>query len=102
MNSGPLSQVSPERRAAFRAFVRIHHPDVGGDPETFRAGLAAFADVVAPSGGMPLGRAGPAPDDPRLDAPITAVRDGAVHRIGRAGRRLIRRCDPRPGAARVV
>lgn len=24
----------------YRAFVRSHHPDVGGDPETFTAGLA--------------------------------------------------------------
>ncbi|SEF89412.1 hypothetical protein SAMN04489712_102413 [Thermomonospora echinospora] len=28
-----------ERRAAFRAWVRAHHPDVGGDPETFAAEL---------------------------------------------------------------
>ena len=34
-------------RAAFRAFVRAHHPDVGGDPETFRAGLAAFGGRAA-------------------------------------------------------
>ncbi|WP_086825604.1 hypothetical protein [Allokutzneria sp. NRRL B-24872] len=29
-----------ERRAAIRDFVRAHHPDVGGDPEEFVAGLA--------------------------------------------------------------
>ncbi|MEV6642215.1 hypothetical protein [Amycolatopsis sp. NPDC051371] len=29
-------------RAAFRAFVRAHHPDVGGDPAQFAAGLARF------------------------------------------------------------
>ncbi len=29
-------------RAAERAFVRAHHPDVGGDPEVFVAGLAAL------------------------------------------------------------
>ncbi|REE98659.1 hypothetical protein [Thermomonospora umbrina] len=28
-----------ERRAAFRAWVRAHHPDAGGDPETFAAEL---------------------------------------------------------------
>ncbi|MFC4000950.1 hypothetical protein ACFS2C_08685 [Prauserella oleivorans] len=29
-----------ERRAAVRAFARRHHPDIGGDPATFVAGLA--------------------------------------------------------------
>ena len=38
-------------RAAFRAFVRDHHPDRGGDPEAFAAGLARF------------GRGAPAPVD---------------------------------------
>lgn len=28
-----------ERRAEFRAWVRAHHPDVGGDPAAFAAGL---------------------------------------------------------------
>ncbi|MFC6886631.1 MULTISPECIES: hypothetical protein [Actinomadura] len=31
-----------EERAAFRAWVRAHHPDVGGDPEEFAAGLRSF------------------------------------------------------------
>ena|GEM_PF-777703 len=30
------------QRAAERAFVRAHHPDVGGDPEAFATGLAAL------------------------------------------------------------
>jgi hypothetical protein len=30
------------RRQARRAFVRKAHPDVGGDPEVFRLGLAAI------------------------------------------------------------
>jgi hypothetical protein len=34
--------VNDEERAAFRAFVREHHPDRGGDPEVFAAGLARF------------------------------------------------------------
>jgi hypothetical protein len=34
--------MTPEERAAFRAFVREHHPDRGGDPEVFAAGLARF------------------------------------------------------------
>ncbi|GAA4863878.1 hypothetical protein [Saccharopolyspora rosea] len=29
-------------RAEFRAFVRTHHPDVGGDPAVFAAGVAEF------------------------------------------------------------
>ncbi|QIZ36778.1 hypothetical protein FDZ84_21610 [Saccharopolyspora sp. ASAGF58] len=31
-------------RAAIRAFVRANHPDVGGDPEAFVAGLAELRD----------------------------------------------------------
>ncbi|MEJ2886886.1 hypothetical protein [Actinomycetospora aeridis] len=65
-------------RAARRAFVRTHHPDVGGDPVAFREGLAAL-------------RAHPAPDDPRLDAPIVVVPAGRLARLGRFGRRLTRR-----------
>lgn len=29
-------------RAAYRAYVRANHPDVGGDPDEFAAGLAEF------------------------------------------------------------
>lgn len=29
-------------RAEFRAWVRAHHPDVGGDPEAFTAGLTRW------------------------------------------------------------
>lgn len=34
----------PQRRddSARRAFIRANHPDVGGDPDAFIAGLAAF------------------------------------------------------------
>ncbi|MGW4523405.1 hypothetical protein [Amycolatopsis sp. NPDC004378] len=49
----------PEGRAAFRAFVRAHHPDVGGDPDVFAEGVARF-------------RAG-SDGDSRFDAPITFV-----------------------------
>ena len=34
--------MTPEERAAYRAFVREHHPDRGGDPDAFVAGLAAM------------------------------------------------------------
>ncbi|MHC1563532.1 hypothetical protein ACR9E3_31640 [Actinomycetospora sp. C-140] len=81
-----------DARAARRAFVRAHHPDVGGDPDAFRAGLEAHRAATRP---------GPAPDDPRLDAPIVAVSGRRIARLGRFGRRLARRYDPRRGSARV-
>lgn len=64
-------QHDPATRAEIRAFVRAHHPDVGGDPETFKAGLARLR-------GRPTG--------PRFDAPIVVeVRPrglrGLVHRV---------------------
>jgi len=41
-------------RRAFRAFVRAHHPDRGGDPAVFAAGVAAYRRYQ-----QPAGRAGP-------------------------------------------
>jgi hypothetical protein len=52
--------VNEEERAAYRAFVRENHPDHGGDPEVFVAGLARFREAE--------------PDDPRFDAPVEVVR----------------------------
>ncbi len=40
-----------EVRVAFRRFARLHHPDRGGDPVTFRSGLEAYRRL--------LGRRGP-------------------------------------------
>ena len=89
---------APDPRAARRAFVRAHHPDVGGDPVAFREGLAQLRPAPGPvSGGV--GRL--AADDPRLDAPVVAVSDRRLARLGRLGRRLARRYDPRRGSARV-
>ncbi len=62
----PEPGMSPEHRAAYRAFVRDHHPDRGGDPEFFVAGLARLRAGRA----MP---ATPDPDDARFDAPIEIV-----------------------------
>lgn len=38
-----------EARAAFRRFARQHHPDRGGDPDTFRAGSEAYHRLVGSS-----------------------------------------------------
>jgi hypothetical protein len=55
--------VNEEERAAYRAFVRENHPDRGGDPEVFVAGLERFREAQ------------PDPDDdPRFDAPVEVVR----------------------------
>jgi hypothetical protein len=37
-----------ERRAEFRAFVRANHPDRGGDPDVFAAGLRAWRRSAVP------------------------------------------------------
>ncbi|MFC4913097.1 hypothetical protein [Actinomadura gamaensis] len=55
-------------RAAFRAWVRAHHPDLGGDPEAFAAGLRRRYRK-----GSGKGATGARPD-PRMDAPIVGVR----------------------------
>jgi hypothetical protein len=72
--------VNAEERARFRAFVREHHPDRGGDPETFVAGLAGFGAAAAP--------ADPDPDDRRFDAPVEVV--GPLPLPVRVGVALIR------------
>lgn len=54
---------SPDDRAAFRAFVREHHPDRGGDPAAFVEGLARFREP---------------PPDPRHDAPVEIVTPPAL------------------------
>ena len=110
--AGPAPEASrptptAQQRAEFRAFVRRHHPDVGGDPETFRRGLARFRalGIVAPAGpGAATDHREwwPADDDPRLDAPITAVSGDPLHRLGRAGLRAWRHNPLRRGSGRVV
>jgi hypothetical protein len=39
---GPVSSDDAARRAEWRQFVRDHHPDRGGNPEVFAAGLNAY------------------------------------------------------------
>jgi hypothetical protein len=100
---GPAPDRAPDPRAALRAFVRTHHPDVGGDPVAFREGLSQLRAALGPAAGREWAAAvaGIAPDDPRLDAPVSAVSDRRLARLGRLGRRLARRYDPRRGSARV-
>lgn len=68
-----------ELRRARRAWIATHHPDRGGDPDAFRAGLldAAWLD-------------GPRIDTP-VRAPITAYRrGGGVAALRRLARRIER------------
>jgi hypothetical protein len=51
-------------RAAFRAFVRAHHPDVGGDPDFFAAGVAELRATQ---------RRAASEQDDHYDAPIIYV-----------------------------
>lgn len=99
--------------ARFRAFARRHHPDVGGDPETFRAGVEAFRAGRSPFAvigepdprvepGPPLPRSTVPADDPRLDAPVVAVSGHLLPRTLRAGRRWLGRAPLRPVRVRRV
>lgn len=78
------------RRSAVRAFVRTHHPDVGGDPQVFTAGLRRLRE----SGGATSSTTGAvADDDPRLNVPVTIVtivttRSRALTFLIRLGRRI--------------
>ncbi|MFI9818155.1 hypothetical protein [Saccharothrix variisporea] len=49
-------------RADIRAFIRQHHPDVGGDPEHFVRGLAELRAARRDGTGS------------RFDAPVVVVR----------------------------
>ena len=55
-------------RKAYLAFVRAHHPDRGGDHETFLSGLARFGIGTRNRGTAPL-----SDDDPRLNCPVVIV-----------------------------
>ena len=58
--------MNSHERAAYRAFVRENHPDRGGDPEVFVAGLARFRSGPNPDHDLPL-------DDLRFDSPVEIV-----------------------------
>ena len=77
------SEDERELRAARRRAAMRHHPDLGGDPETF---IAAMADADREDG----------PTVDRVRAPVVIVRRHPVRRQVRAvlrvvGRRLSRR-----------
>jgi hypothetical protein len=68
--AGGSARVAAER-AAFREFVREHHPDRGGDPTAFAAGLTRFGRGAQPAAPVP-----PPPDgEPRYDRPVEVVAD---------------------------
>lgn len=75
----------PEQRAAFRAFVKSHHPDRGGDPDVFAAGLTAFRSA-------PPAESDPRPAD-RFDAPV--VVESRRRALARRARRWCGRRRPR-------
>ncbi|HVX42847.1 MAG TPA: hypothetical protein VHC49_03130 [Mycobacteriales bacterium] len=59
------------QRKAYREFIRTHHPDIGGDPEVFAAGLAELRNAAPISG--TFAERWPdwvAPDDRRLKTDI--------------------------------
>ena len=115
-----LDEQAATTAAGFRTFARRHHPDVGGDPETFRRGVEAFRAGRSPFeavGADPGGHAGRTAradgtpdrpswsipdDDPRLDAPVVAVSGQVLPRTLRAGRRWLGRAPLRPVRHRRV
>lgn len=82
-----------EARARYRRFVKEHHPDVGGDPEVFAAGIAHLKSEQ-----LRAGRAEARDPDTRYDAPIVVLSDwqlrvARVLRLLRRIRRVPRRVE---------
>ena len=91
--AGTGGDYAAQLRHARRAWIAAHHPDRGGDPDVFRAGLLGSAWL----------------DDPRIDwprqAPITAHRrSGGVAALRRLARRVqrVRRDRRRRRLRRVI
>jgi hypothetical protein len=59
-------------RAAYRRFVRTHHPDAGGDPDVFIAGLRRFQAGSYHAPITPAGTRGRG--DHHFDGPVVFVR----------------------------
>jgi len=47
-----VKELDRQARLARREFVRRHHPDRGGDPDVFQAGLETFAANPGPGPGV--------------------------------------------------
>ena len=93
MPPGDVLGVAPgasprEVRAAFRRFATAHHPDRGGDPDRFRAGVDAYRRLTGTT-------TVPAP------AMATATADVVFHRRRRGLRRLTGPARRRRGARRL-
>ncbi|MDI2126338.1 hypothetical protein [Yinghuangia seranimata] len=60
----------------YREFVRTQHPDRGGDPEEFVAGLTRYRALLSPDGAgpVPASRTG----NPPAAAETTAYRRGSL------------------------
>jgi hypothetical protein len=100
---GPAEPGRPWTRAEYVAFVRTHHPDVGGDRVVFQTGLAEFR---AARRGAARNPAAPddndfdndeLADDSRFDGPVIGVdRQPVAQRlVSRAVRWRDRRRRPR-------
>ena len=63
------------RRRVRREFIRAHHPDRGGDPAAFAAGLAGLDQFAA---GWRPARVVVVADTPLLVSVLTAL----MHRVG--------------------
>jgi hypothetical protein len=93
-----------ERRARRRELVRRHHPDVGGDPDTFVEVLRA----LDPPPASPAGAVSPASGAPRVPGPSGPPRRGRLSaRSARRRRQVLRRWRTRlprrlPGARRYA
>lgn len=78
MAPGDVLGVAPgasprEVRAAFRRFAAAHHPDRGGDPDRFRAGVDAYRRLTGTTA---------------VPTPSPATADVVFHRRRRGLRRL--------------
>lgn len=60
--AGPVGLTGEEFRRSRRAFVQAHHPDRGGDPVAFAAGLARFDELLRAGHEVPTGSVQPARD----------------------------------------
>lgn len=77
--TGPAGLTVGELRRARRAFVLVHHPDRGGDPTTFAAGLARFALLLDQPGQGTAAR--PAPTTDPTSSPVRGPHTGAPPRV---------------------